>query len=161
MSKRGLMLMLLLAACFAVNPAHADSDNSGSGNSGSGGGSDDGGSGGGSDNSGSGNSGSGGGDDSDDDDDRDEDDDKDDASDNNKRNSSRDQERALKAVKRGKIVSLSTLKHHLKNTAPGKILRVELKKWSGTYFYRVRILTSGNRIKSITINALSLKQEKL
>jgi uncharacterized membrane protein YkoI len=137
LTSRGLMLMLL-AACFAVTPAQADGDNSGSGNSGSGG------------------DASGGDDDSDDDNDDDNDD-----SDRDNRQSSRDQERALKAVKGGKIVSLAKLKHHLKSTSPGKILKVELKKRSGTYFYRVRILTSDNRIKALTLNALSLKQEKL
>jgi hypothetical protein len=143
LNRRRFLMALLLATCFVGEPAFAKDGDSGGGDS---------------DNSGSGsdNSGSDKDNDSDDDSDDDEDDD-DDNSNSGNRVKSEDQDRALKAVKNGKAVSLSKLKAHLSKNHPGKILNVGLYRKSGQYFYRVRILSSGNRIKTMSLNALTLK----
>jgi hypothetical protein len=139
-NKRGLLFMLLCAAFFLSANAYSKDDESGGGNSGSGGGSE--------------NSGSGGGDEDSDDDDEAENDDE---GENDRNRHSRDHERARNAVKKGKVVSLKQLQQHLSTNYPGKLLRVELKRKSGTYYYKVRILTKGNRIRALSLNALTLK----
>jgi uncharacterized membrane protein YkoI len=68
-----------------------------------------------------------------------------------------DHDRALKAVERGKAASLRELKLHLDRFYPGRILNVKFTRSSGHYFYNVRILGSGNRIRNIKLNALTLK----
>lgn len=146
LSRRSLLLATFLAANFAAGFAMAkDGDSgSGSGNSGSGSG-----------NSGSGSSGG-------DDDGGDDDDDGDDSNENNSGNShggrhGNDHEKAIKAVQRGKAVSLQKLRDHLADHYPGKILDVNLRRRAGNYFYNVRILATGNRIKVLSLNALTLK----
>lgn len=146
LTRRRFMIALILAASFAAVPAFAKDGDS---NSGSGGG-DSGNSGSGSDNSGSDND----GDDDDDDSERDED------SGNSTSGSSSaqvDQNRAMRAVKDGKAVSLKQLKSYLIENYPGEILHVSLRRRSGEYFYRVRILSTGNRIRSLSLNAVTLK----
>ncbi len=130
------LAMLMLAGFMFIGHAAAKDGDSGGGNSGSG-----------SDNSGSGS-------DDDNDDDDDEDDDLDSSSGSSK---SGDHNSAYKAVKKGKAVSLRKLKVHLAQNYPGKILSINLLKSRGSYYYRVRILSSGNRIKTVTLNALNLK----
>jgi uncharacterized membrane protein YkoI len=144
-NRRGFLLAILLAASFAADFAFAKDGESGGGSGNSGSGS----------NSGSSNENS----DDDDDDDDGDDDDGDDESRGGSASghSSGDHERALKAVKKGKAVSLSKLKMHLAAVYPGKILDVNLRKSSGDYFYNVRILAKGNRIKLLSLNALTLK----
>lgn len=135
LSRRSLLLALLMAANSAALEVMAK----------------DGDSGGGSGNSGSGSSNSGhGGDDDDDDDDDDSDDDSGGRRDN-------DHDRAIKAVKRGKAVSLTKLRDHLSQNYPGKVLDVSLRRSSGDYFYNVRILAKGNRLRVLSLNALTLK----
>jgi hypothetical protein len=146
LSRRSLLLALFVAANFAASFVLAkDGDSGGSGNSGSGSGNS------GSSNSGPGNSSSGGNDGEDDDD---EDDDDDSGRDGRR---SDDHEKVIKAVQRGKAVSLKKLKDHLADQYPGKILDVNLRRFSGDYFYNVRILAKGNRIKVYSLNALTLK----
>lgn len=145
LTRRRVFIIALLSACFMAEPALAKDGESdgGSDNSGSG-----------SDNSGSGSNNSGSGGDDDDDDDNESD------SENRSHRDERrndDQDRAIKVVRRGKAVSLQVLKGFLKHNYPGKILDVKLRKSSGTYFYNVRILAKGNRIKALTLNALTLK----
>jgi hypothetical protein len=139
LTRRRVFMIALLSACFMAGPAFAK----------------DGESDGGSDNSGSGsrNSGSGG------DNGNDEEEDDSDSEDRSLREERRhdDQDRAIKAVRRGKAVSLQVLKGFLKQNHPGKILDVNLRKSSGIYFYNIRILAKGNRIKALTLNALTLK----
>jgi uncharacterized membrane protein YkoI len=153
--RRGLLGVLLLAACLVSSPVLASDDDSDGGNSGSGGDSE--------------NSGSGGGDRDDgdrDDDDRDDDDNGGSETQNSNSGGSsvnlglRDQERAFKAVRKGKAVSLVTLKSHLSTNYPGKILSVDMRRKSGVYYYQIRLLTAGNRIRSVSLNALSLKQDQ-
>jgi uncharacterized membrane protein YkoI len=133
--------MLLLAANFAAGMAMAKDGESGGGSGNSG--------------SGSGNSGSGNGSSGDDDDGAD--DDESDSGDSHNGRRGDDHENALKAVRRGKAVSLQKLKDHLAAQYPGKILDVNLRRSSGDYFYNVRILAKGNRIKVFSLNALTLK----
>jgi uncharacterized membrane protein YkoI len=154
----GLLFVLLIAAFLALPQANAKDGDSGGGNSGSG--------------SGSENSGPGGGDDNDNDDDNDtnndddndtnNDDDNDDKVESDGRNDSRsshsrDHDRVLRALQKGKVVSLQLLRRHLDSNYPGKLLRVDLKRKSGTYYYNVRILAPGNRIRAVSLNALTLK----
>ncbi len=73
---------------------------------------------------------------------------------------SRDQDRAKHAVAKGKAVPLAKLKDYLSQNYPGKILRINLVRRLGSYVYHVRILQSGNRLKSYTLDASTL-QEKL
>jgi uncharacterized membrane protein YkoI len=154
LNRRRFLMALLLATCFVGDPAFAKDGDSGGG-----------GGGGGSDNS---RSGSDDNDDSDEDSDRDKDDrdedreEDEDADDDNTSNKGRrvkgeEQDRALEAVKKGKAVSLSKLRAYLSEKHPGKILNVSLYRKSGQYFYRVRILSPNNRIKSMSLNALTLK----
>jgi hypothetical protein len=140
MTRRRVFMIALLSACFMAGPVLAK----------------DGESEGGSDNSGSGSSNSGSGGDDGDDEDDDDDSDSDNRSHREERRND-DQDRAIKAVRRGKAVSLQVLKGFLKHNYPGKILDVTLRKSSGTYFYNIRILAKGNRIKALTLNALTLK----
>jgi uncharacterized membrane protein YkoI len=67
-----------------------------------------------------------------------------------------DHDKALKAVETGKAAPLHDLKEHLDEFYPGRILNVKFTKTAGQYFYRVRILDSGNRIRNVTLNALTL-----
>lgn len=133
-----LLIAVVLTTGLVNAPAFAKDGDS------EGGGSDDGGS----ENSGSGSNNSGSNDD-----DNEEDDDDDDNSDSKHK----DQNRALKAVKQGKAVSLSKLKSFLSQNYPGKLLKVSLEKKSGKFFYRVWILSEGNHIKTLSLNALTLK----
>lgn len=159
LSRRSLLLAIVLAANFAGGIAMAKDGDSGggSGNSGSGSGSSG---------SGSGGSGSGGG--GGDDDDGDDGDDHEGNGgggtrhernrDNDNRNGdNEDNERARRAVRGGKAVSLIKLKQHLADNYPGKLLNVNLRQLSGNYIYEIRILASGNRIKQLSLNALTLQ----
>lgn len=144
LDRRRLLVALFLAANFAADVALADDGDSGGGSGNSG--------------SGSGNSGSGSGDDGDDGDD--DDNEGDDDSGNQSRGShGDDQERAIKAVRRGKAVSLKRLRDHVEQNYPGKILDVRLRRRSGDYFYNVRILARGNRLKMLSLNALTLRPQ--
>jgi uncharacterized membrane protein YkoI len=73
---------------------------------------------------------------------------------------SKDQDRAKHAVANGKAVPLVKLKDFLAQNYPGKILRINLVRRLGSYVYHVRILQSGNRLKSYSFDASTL-QEKL
>lgn len=161
LKRRNFLVMLACLACFAATPAFAEDDDSDGGSSGSGSsesehrdsdseGSDDRGS----DNSGSGsddsgddrseNSGSGRIRDGDDDDD-------------DRNSTKQEQERALNAVSQGKAVPLRNLRVFLERNYPGRLLSVGLQRKSGTYFYTVRILSAGNRITTLRLNALTLR----
>jgi hypothetical protein len=140
--KRRHFLLALLALMVPANPVRSFADNDGGGgggNSGPGGG--------------GGNSGPGGGGGGDDDDGGDDGDD-----DKKDEKEGKDQERALEAVRRGKVTPLSELFKHLKDAHPGRVLKVNLVKSGGNYFYRVRILTSGNRVKTYVLNAKTLAE---
>lgn len=171
-NKQLALFVLLVALGGSVAPAYASDDDSSGGDSDSGDsdGSRD------SDNSGSGSDGSGS-DDGDRDEDRDNDredrrdSDREDGQDNNRgsgrdplgsnqRGRSHDQENAIKAVRNGRAVSLQRLKSFLDTNYPGSILGVELSRRSGEYYFDVRILTKGNRIKSLSLNALTLRPRK-
>lgn len=150
LNRRALLMAIVLATSFLAAPAFSEDGDSG-GDSDSGGGSD---------NSGSGSDNSGSGDDNDNDD-NDNDDDNDDDDDNNSGSGKEDHNRALRVVKDGKAVPLRKLKSYLAQNYPGKILNVSLQRKSGKYYYRVRILSSANRIKTLSINALTLKSGPL
>jgi hypothetical protein len=139
LSRRSLLVALLFAANFAADVALAKDGDSGSGSGNSG--------------SGSNNSGSGSGDDGDDRDDGDDDD----GGDPSSGGRDDDHERATEAVRRGKAVPLKKLREHLAQNFPGKILDVSLRRRSGDYYYNVRILAKGNRLKMLSLNALTLK----
>lgn len=151
-SRRSLLLALVMAASFAAEFAVAKDGDSGggSGNSGSG-----------SSNSGSGSSNSGsdsGGDDDGDDENENDNEESDDDSENDSgRHRDDDHERAIRAVRNGKAVSLKKLKVYLADRYPGKVLDVSLRRRSGDYFYSVRILGKGNRLKVLSLDALTLK----
>lgn len=143
---------LLAGATFAfllqcIAPALAESG-SGGGNSGSGGGDS------GSDGD---NSGPGGGSD-------DTDNDNDDSGDDSLNNSgsgkhgAKDQYAARKAVAKGSAVSLTKLKAFLAKNYPGKILKLNLEKRLGGYVYKVRVLQSGNHVRSVNLDARTLQQ---
>jgi hypothetical protein len=138
--------MMLLALAAAAAPARADG---GDGDNGRDGGGDNGG------DDGGDNDGPGGGDD-------DGDDDSDgDGGGNSGPGSGKtkveDQYRAEKAVKNGKAVSLQKLKTYLDRKYPGKLLSVAIARRQGNYIYRLRILSTNNRIQAVTLNALTLE----
>jgi hypothetical protein len=140
---------------FAGDGDNSGSGNSGGGNSGSGGGGGDSGSGG-----GGGNSGSGGGDDNDHDSDNDDDNDEaDEREDKSGRGKSRDPERAKKAVKDGKAVPVQQLLGHLRENYRGRVLKVDLQKRLGSYFYKVRLLGAGNRMQTLVFDAKTLQRK--
>ncbi len=143
---------LLAGATFAfllqcIAPVLAESG-SGGGNSGSGGGDS------GSDGD---NSGPGGGSD-------DTDNDNDDSGDDSLNNSgsgklgAKDQYAARKAVAKGSAVSLTKLKAFLAKNYPGKILKLDLEKRLGGYVYKVRVLQSGNHVRSVNLDARTLQR---
>jgi hypothetical protein len=144
MTRRAVLLGLLLACVAqAVEPAYADggggSGGSGGGGSGGGGSGNSGsGSGGGSGNSGSGSGNSGNG--SSDDDGEDGDD---------------DWEQASNAAERGDIASLPfVLRTALANT-PGKVIGVKLDHRGSSFIYRVKILARTGRKVELAIDARS------
>jgi hypothetical protein len=98
---------------------------------------------------GGGHSGPGGGDDDDDDDD----DNNDDGGGKNA-----EQERARKAVRKGKAVPLQKLLSFIRENHNGRILKVNLMRAKGGYFYRVRMLGKGNRVQTLVLDAVSLKK---
>ncbi len=159
LNRRAFLMAIVVATSFLAAPAFSEDGDSG-GDSDSGGGSDSD-SGGDSDNSGSGSDNSGSGNDDNDDNDNDDNDNDDNEQDNDDDNNSGsgkdDHNRALRVVKDGKAVPLRKLKSFLAQNYPGKILNVSLQRKSGIYYYRVRILSSGNRIKTLSLNALTLK----
>ena len=143
---------LLAGATFAfllqcIAPVLAESG-SGGGKSGSGGGDS------GSDGD---NSGPGGGSD-------DTDNDNDDSGDDSLNNSgsgklgAKDQYAARKAVAKGSAVSLTKLKAFLAKNYPGKILKLNLEKRLGGYVYKVRVLQSGNHVRSVNLDARTLQR---
>jgi uncharacterized membrane protein YkoI len=138
-----VVLGVLASPNFAL-PALSKDGDSGGGNSGSGSGN----SGSGSSNSGSGSSNSGR------DDDRDDDDDDDNSGSGNS-GKGRDQERALDAVKKGKVRPLGEVLRMVSERAPGDVLRVKLNRSSGQLFYRITILTDEGRYREIVVNAQS------
>ena len=157
--KRRLFLLgtLVLFSALTVSPACAedgDSDGGGSNSGSGGGGSDDGEDGGSDDNSNS--------DDNDNKDD-DRDDDKDDDNDGDKSSPTKgdkrekDQERARAAVSSGKVASLRKLKSHLQSNYKGKVISIDLKRQFGRFVYRVKLLEKGNRVKSLTLDGMTLQ----
>jgi hypothetical protein len=145
LSRRSLLVALFLAANFAADIALASDEDSGSGSGNSG--------------SGSNSSGSGSGDDRDDDDGDDDNEDGDNSGNQSSGGRDDDQERAIKAVRRGKAVSLKKLREHLSQNYSGKILDVKLRRRSGDYFYNVRMLAKGNRLRMLSLNALTLRPQ--
>jgi uncharacterized membrane protein YkoI len=135
-----LALVLLVAPPLGASAFAKDGDgggsNSGSGSSNSG--------------SGSGSSGSGSGD-SDQDDDADDDDD----DSNSGRNRRGDQERALDAVRQGKVRPLREVLQMVSERAPGDVLRVKLRRSGGQMFYRITVLTDEGRYREVVVNAQS------
>lgn len=141
--------IVFLLQCIA--PALAESG-SGGGNGGSGSGDS------GSDGD---NSGPGGGSDDTDNDNDDNDDDSGDDSLNNSgsgKHGAKDQYAARKAVAKGSAVSLTKLKAFLAKNYPGKILKLDLEKRLGGYVYKVRVLQSGNHVRSVNLDARTLQR---
>jgi uncharacterized membrane protein YkoI len=131
-------LGVLASPNFAL-PALSKDGDSGGGNSGSG-----------SSNSGSGSSNSG------QDDDRDDDEDDDNSgSGSGTSGKRRDQERALDAVKKGKVRPLGEVLRMVSERAPGDVLRVKLNRASGELFYRITILTNEGRYREVVVDAQS------
>jgi hypothetical protein len=97
--------------------------------------------------------GRGGDDDSDDGDDGDDGDDK--AKEAEK--AQKDHDKARDAVKSGKAVPLKKLRAHLAAKYPGRLVKVELKQRLGNFVYKVRLLQSGNKLKSLTFDAATLQ----
>ncbi len=106
---------------------------------------DSGGGGGGSNSSGSGSGNNSSNSQGDDDDDKDED------------NGSSEANKAKDAVSQGKAVPLSALMAFLKKSYPGKVLDVDLKRSSGSYQYRVKILQSSGKVVHLRLDALTLQ----
>jgi hypothetical protein len=106
-----------------------------------------GGHGGGGDNSGPGSDNSG----------RDDDDDEadDDSNDDRDKERRRDQERALEAVKKGKVKPLSEVLRVVQDRAPGDVVRVKLSRSKGQLFYRITVLTVDGRYREVVVNAQS------
>jgi hypothetical protein len=149
---------------FGAAPALAEDggDDGGGDDGGSGGGSGSGGSGSGSNGSGGGNGGSGGSGSGSGDDGSDNDGDDDSGNGSGSKNGkgkAKDQDRAQDAVAAGKAAPLLKLKEFLKQNYPGKILKIDLNKRFGSYVYKVRILQAGNRVKSMTLDALTLQSK--
>jgi hypothetical protein len=131
----GLFLLCGMLALGPTNIAFAKDGDSGSSNSGSGSSN----SGSGSSNSGSGSDNSGhGGDDSGDDDGSDQD---------------SDQDRASNAVATGKVKPLRQVLRVVRDQFPGDVLRVKLGRSSGTYFYRITVLTDEGRYREVVVDA--------
>ncbi len=130
--------ILILALLLNVSlPQHAFAKDGESGsNSGSG-----------SSNSGSGNSGSGNDDDDDDDDD--------DGGSNNSSGSSGhgDHDNAKSAFERNAILPINVIIRVALQKVPGRVIAVSLRKKSGDYVYRIRILDRGGRKHDVSINA--------
>ena len=135
LTRRTFLAALVLGVNVLVVPARAvasDDDSGGGGSGGSGSGSG----------SGNGSSNSQG---EDDDDDKDED------------NGSSEANKARDAVAQGKAVTLSALVAFLKKTYPGKVLDVDLKRSSGRYEYRVKILQASGKVVRLRLDALTLQ----
>lgn len=96
--------------------------------------------------SGSGSTGSGD-DDHDDDDDDDGDDDDSEA------------DEAKSAVGEGRAVSMRRLLQHLKQNYPGRVLDVDLKRSSGRYHYRVKVLQPSGRVLRLRLDAVTLQRQ--
>ncbi len=138
----GVFLLCGMLLLGPITTAFAKDGDSGSGNSGSG--SSNSGSGG--SNSGSGSSNSGpGSSNSGRDDDRDEDEDDD--------NKVSDQDKASNAVSRGKAKPLRDVLRLVRSKVPGDVLRVRLSRSSGTYFYRITVLTEDGRYRDVVVDA--------
>jgi hypothetical protein len=71
----------------------------------------------------------------------------------------RDQDRVRRAVQDGSAVSLKKLKEFLNVNYPGKIINLNLEKKPDCYVYHVRILQAGNRVKNLTVDALTLQRK--
>jgi uncharacterized membrane protein YkoI len=143
-----MALGVLASPNFALPALSKDGDSGGGGNSGSG-----------SSNSGSGNSGSGSSNSGSGRDDSDRDDDNGDERDDDNSGSGRtrrsDQERALEAVKTGKVKPLREVLQMVSERAPGDVLRVKLNRSGGQMFYRITVLTDEGRYREIVVNAQS------
>jgi hypothetical protein len=163
-TRRRLMLMCATSIVLGFGIAPALAEDGGGGDGGGSGGGDSGGGGSGSNGSGSGSgsgSGDSGGSGGGSDDDGDDDSGGDDSGGDNGSNSGKrkDQDRAQDAVASGKAAPLLTLKDFLKKNYPGKILKIDMNKRFGTYVYKVRILQTGNRVKSLTLDARTLQMK--
>ncbi len=97
--------------------------------------------------SGSGSSGSG-------DDDHDDDDDDDDGDDDDS-----EADEAKSAVGEGRAVSMRRLLQHLKQNYPGRVLDVDLKRSSGRYHYRVKVLQPSGRVLRLRLDAVTLQRQ--
>jgi hypothetical protein len=132
--------LLALALMVAAAPALAkDGDSGGGSNSGSGGGGDNSGSGGG-DDDGDSDGGSGRGSDSDN------------GGSNSGKGNRRDQDAARAARERGDILPLAFILRAARNAVGGRALDAVLTRSSGTYQYRVKMLTSGGRYQLVWVN---------
>jgi hypothetical protein len=142
--KRALLCSVLalavLTAPLLSQFAHSKDGDGGGGNGGGGGNS---GPGGGGDNSGPGSDNSG------------RDDDDDDSDDDRDKERRRDQERALEAVKKGKVKPLSEVLRVVQERAPGDVVRVKLSRSKGQLFYRITVLTVDGRYREVVVNAQS------
>ncbi len=114
------------------------SGGSGSGGSGSGGGNDDGG------NDDGGNDDDGGGEDSGS------------GSSGSSSGSHSESDNIKEAVEHGKAVSLGRLMKFVNANYDGKVINVELKRQGNSYSYKVKLLTTDNKLKILTLNALTL-----
>jgi hypothetical protein len=139
LTRKAAVATLLLLALFGV-PQIAHAEDGGSGGGGSGGSSGSGG------NSGSGSSGGNSGSDGEDQHD----------GDSRRR---RDSDDALAAVKSGSAVSLKKLKVHINLHYPGRILKVELRKLTDGYVYRFKVLQTGNKVTTLSIDAMTLARK--
>jgi uncharacterized membrane protein YkoI len=143
-TRRAFLAALIgISVGLSATGALADSDDGG-GSSGSNSGSN---SGSGSSNSGSGKDSEEDSDDSDDDSDEDED----------ARIGSLEASAAKAAVSAGKAVSLTKLIEFIKRNYPGKILDVDLKRSSGRYQYRIKILQVTGKVVKLRLDAMTLQ----
>lgn len=138
-TRRAFLAALIgISVGLSATGALADSDDGG-GSSGS--------------NSGSGSSNSGSGEDSDDADDSEDDSDEEEDA----RIGSLEASAAKAAVSEGKAVSLTKLIAFIKLNYPGKVLDVDLKKSSGRYQYRIKILKDTGEVVKLRLDAMTLQ----
>lgn len=65
----------------------------------------------------------------------------------------RDHERALEAVKAGKVLPLSVLLERLQRSHPGEVLELELESEHGRWLYEIKLLEPGGRVVKLEVDA--------
>ncbi len=67
----------------------------------------------------------------------------------------RDQDRALQALREGRVRPLAEILATVARQVPGEVINVEIEQEDSALFYEIKVLTGAGRIVEIKIEAMS------